>query len=75
MKIYSIESLQDDFAICEDDNCKCINIKISELPALAKEGDMIIIDDNGNITIDKELTKARREQIKKLEDSLFEENN
>lgn len=71
MIIYSIDRFEGNFAVCEDDSCACININIDKLPKDAKEGDMIVVYDNGKITIDKELTAARREQIRKLEDKLF----
>ena len=36
------------------------------------EGDILVISDEGEITVDAEETKRRREKIKKLQNSVWE---
>lgn len=71
MKIYSIDRFEENFAICEDDNCSVTKVKINDLPENAKPGDMIVVDDAGNIKVDEELTKARKEKILEMQNKLF----
>ncbi|KNF09964.1 protein of unknown function DUF3006 [Gottschalkia purinilytica] len=66
-----IDRFEGDLAIVELENDKMININIKKLPSEAKEGSVIIIEDE-IITIDKEETKKREEHIKKLLDDIFE---
>ena len=46
-------------------------IEQTELPADAKEGDVLVIRDDGTLLIDDAATKARREKIKKLQNNLW----
>ena len=66
-----IDRFEGNFAVCEKENREMINIKISKLPLEAKEGDLLLVDEDKIIILDTE-TKARRERIKKLMDDLWE---
>ena len=73
MKV-SIDRFEGIYAICEDDKCRLYAIDKGELPKGAKEGSVIELSDDGNIVIDEQATKLRRERIKKLQDKLFRRN-
>ena len=72
MRTLIIDRFEGTFAICEDADQKYFGIEISELPKGAAEGDVLKIDDQGAITIDKQATEARRSKIKKMQDKLWE---
>ena len=66
-----IDRFEGDFAVCENENRKMINIEKSKLPKEAKEGSALII--NGDkIEIDHIETENRRKRIKEMMDSLWE---
>lgn len=71
MRILSIDRFDGKYAICEDDEMRAFAINISEIPKDAKEGTVIIIDDDGEIRIDHEETNKRRKKIKKLQDEIW----
>lgn len=64
MKTLIIERFENNFAICEDKDKCFFGIELSELPKDAKAGDVLDIDDNGNIKINKEETQYRKVKIK-----------
>lgn len=57
---YIIDRFENEFAICEDENKKMIEIKKEDLPLNAKEGDVLNLKD-GTFSIDSEETKKTRE--------------
>ena len=57
---YIIDRFENEFAICEDENKKMIEIKKEDLPLNAKEGDVLNLTD-GTFSIDSEETKKIRE--------------
>lgn len=65
-----IDRFEGDFAIVESDDGKMLNIKISLLPEDASEGDVINLD---TLTIDKEETEKRKNDIEKIFEDLLEE--
>ncbi|ERI89603.1 hypothetical protein HMPREF1982_04468 [Clostridiales bacterium oral taxon 876 str. F0540] len=66
-----IDRFEENFAVCEKEDKKIINVERSKLPTEAKEGDVIVIHGN-KILIDENRTKSRREEIKKLAEDLWE---
>ena len=56
---YSVDRFEESFAVCEDENGKSVNIEKEKLPADAKEGDIISID-NGEVIFLAEETEERR---------------
>ena len=72
MRKLSIDRFEGNYAICEDGERKMFAIELGELPKGAKEGDILVISDEGEITVDAEETKHRREKIKKLQNSVWE---
>lgn len=71
MKILSVDRIEGIYVICEDKNRKMFAVELQEMPEGVKKGDIIVIDDEGNITIDEERTKAAKSKIKKLENSVW----
>lgn len=51
MKSLKIENFERGFAICADREKNFFAIEVKELPQTAKKGDIIIIDDDGKITL------------------------
>ncbi|MEE0859764.1 MAG: DUF3006 domain-containing protein [Acutalibacteraceae bacterium] len=60
MKTLIIDRFENGFAICEDKDKNFFGIEPSELPQNAKEGDVLDIDNNGNITINQAETNRRK---------------
>lgn len=66
-----IDRFEGNFAVCETENKKMINIEKSKLPGEAKAGDVIIQTEDG-YRIDKDGTDRRKERISKLMNDLWE---
>lgn len=63
MKTLIIERFENSFAICEDKDKSFFAIEIAELPKGAKAGDVLDIDNDGNIKINKEETERRKARM------------
>ena len=72
MKVLIIDRFEGNYAICEDKERKYFGIDISELPKGAREGDVLEISDDGQLTLNAEKTADRRSKMKKLQDKLWE---
>lgn len=71
MQKYIIDRFEGDFAVCENyDTEEIIDILKEKLPNDAKEGDILLKDDNENFCIDYEETKLRKERMEILRKSL-----
>lgn len=70
MKII-IDRFEGIYAVCEKENREMINIKRSDLPVEAKEGDVLHIH-HDKITIDVEETNRIKSQIEELTKDLWE---
>ena len=69
-----IDRFEGDFAVCEKEDRKMLNIKRAQVPVDAKEGDALII--NGDtITIDTATTEKRKNAVNKLFSSLFQKKD
>lgn len=66
-----IDRFEDEYAVCEDENKKILNINKSKIPKQAKEGDIIIYRD-GKYILDKEKTLNRKKYIEELTKDLWE---
>ena len=51
MKTLKINSFEGKYAICTDKDKSYFAIERGELPSGAKKGDIILIDENGDITV------------------------
>ena len=71
MQKYIIDRFEGDFAVCENyDTEEIIDILKEKLPNDAKEGDILLKNDNENFCIDYEETKLRKERMEILKKSL-----
>lgn len=64
MKV-TIDRFEGKYAVCEKEDNTMVNIEKSQIPADAKEGDILSIEDN-SITIDTYETKKKRKLIEEL---------
>lgn len=67
----TIDSIEEDFAICEDENENVHFIEKIKLPDGAKEGYVVTIFNDGTVVINEEKTKMRRQEILELQEKLF----
>ena len=56
----SVDSIEDGYATCEDDNRDKWEINIKKLPNGINEGDVALIKDDGKILIDDKEKKIRQ---------------
>lgn len=63
MKQLTIDRFEGKFAICEDAEEKYFAIETAELPEGAKEGAVLKITDEGELLLDEDETRVRRERI------------
>lgn len=77
-----IDRFEGIYAICEEQTAgkakkkkdlHFFGIELTELPEGAKEGDVLVIGDDGVLKLDAAATKARREKIQKLQNSVWED--
>ncbi|NNU78757.1 DUF3006 domain-containing protein [Clostridium estertheticum] len=66
-----INRLEGSYAVCEKEDKTMIDINSIDLPFEAKEGDVLVLDNN-MITIDIEETEKRHRDIQVLTDDLWE---
>lgn len=84
MRTLIIDRFEGGYAICEEQvsgkekpkgkkkkDLQYYGIERQELPQNAKEGDVLVIDDEGSLKIDEAATKARRKKIRQMEQKLF----
>ncbi|NLJ97575.1 MAG: DUF3006 domain-containing protein [Clostridiales bacterium] len=72
MKKYIVDRFEGNYAVCEDENNISVNIKRNHLPIETKEGDCLIMKDDGNFYIDYESKVTRIQNIRKKLNDLFE---
>lgn len=67
---YSVERIEENIAICEDDLGETIKLSLDELPENIREGDIIVRTENG-YTIDSDETSVRRKKMAEMQKKLF----
>ena len=67
---YSVERIEENVALCEDDLGKTVKLRLDELPENIREGDMIVRTENG-YTIDSDETSVRRKKMAEMQKKLF----
>lgn len=70
MEKYTVDRIEDGFAVCENEECKTQNIPLTDLPPGLREGDVILLN-QGKYEISKEETQKLRKEIFDLQNSLF----
>lgn len=63
MKQLIIDRFEGVYAICEDKEEKHFAIPSSDLPEGAKEGCVLVLSDDGELTLDLEETQRRRQRL------------
>lgn len=71
METITIERIEGDIVVCEREDMTTIDIPISELPADIKVGNVLIIANDGSMSIDKEEEERRRDRIFNLYEEIF----
>ena len=72
MRVLSVDRFEGVYVICVDKNKKMYAIELQEMPEGVKKGDMIVIADDGVITVDETRTKNAKSKNKKLESLAWE---
>ena len=65
-----IDRFEGNYAVCEKEDRSMVDIKKSKIPGIAKEGDVLSIN-NDVIIIDVEETQKRRRKVEKLTKDLW----
>jgi hypothetical protein len=65
-----IDRFEGDFAVCEQEDKKMVNIDRSKLPEQSAEGDVLDIS-SGTIRIDRNETNERKKKISNMMDNLW----
>lgn len=71
METLTIDRFEGDIAVCEQEDMTTINIPINKLPQGIKVGNVLIVADDGTMSIDQEEENRRRDRINNLYDSIF----
>jgi hypothetical protein len=66
----TIDRFEGEFAVCEQEDRTMINIRKENIPPEAKEGDILIIEED-SISIDTTGTAERKKRINRLMDDLW----
>ena len=72
MRKLIIDREEGNIAICETEEKEMIQICIERLPTNSKEGDCIILLEDGSIVKDENRTKERKQILQNLMESLWE---
>ena len=71
---YSVERIEENVALCEDDLGETVKLRLEELPENIREGDIIVRTENG-YTIDTDETSVRRKKMAEMQKKLFNKKN
>ncbi len=66
-----VDRIEEGIAVCEKDDLSRINIPLSDLPDGTSEGSVIMKDENGEYTLDRNQEAARRKKMLELQKNLF----
>ncbi|MBP3939455.1 MAG: DUF3006 domain-containing protein [Clostridia bacterium] len=67
---YTVDRIEEDFAVCEDENGAMVNIEKTQLPADIREGDIVSVE-NGEAVILRDETQERRKIISQKRKDIF----
>lgn len=71
--LYIVDRFEGEYAVCEDEEGKTHDFARVELPQGAREGDVIRRAGDGAFYIDHAQTQRRREETRRLFESLMED--
>lgn len=67
---YAIDRFEGEFAVLQDDDERSYTVARADLPAGARQGDVLFRRGDGGYAAAPEETQARRERIRRLEERL-----
>ncbi len=67
---YTVDRIEEGFAVCEDENGIMVNIEIATLPADVREGDIVLVE-NGRAVFLEDETQERRRMIQQKRKDIF----
>lgn len=70
MDFLSVDRIEENYLVCENQDEEIKFIEYKKLDKNISEGSIIYIDSHGNIKLDEEKTKIRRNLIRNLEEKL-----
>jgi hypothetical protein len=71
MKKLIIDRFEGSYAICENEDESCLKIPKTKLPAGCREGECLIMDEDGLLQKDPEAYSDRQKRIRDKMDRLF----
>ena len=71
MNFVSIDSIEEDFAVCEDEEGKKLTIDFKDLPKGIFEGAVLVKNERKKWIISEKLTKERKQTILDLRKSIY----
>lgn len=71
---YFVDRIEEGFAVCEDENGLSGNFELTKLPDGVREGDILLLSDDG-FSVLKDETEERRKRIAKLQKSIFKKKD
>ncbi|MBR6634136.1 MAG: DUF3006 domain-containing protein [Clostridia bacterium] len=73
MKKLTVDRVEENIAVCMDENEILAQICVSDLPFAVREGSIITVNDDGSFRLDVSAENERREELFDLQESLFDE--
>ena len=68
---WMIDRFEENYAVCERADGSTVDVDRSSLPEGVAEGDCLILDQNGEWSIDRDATEARRIRLARRTRALF----
>ncbi len=66
LEFLSVDRIEENVVICENQNGEEVVVSSKNIPPELEEGNIIFIDENGNIVIDEQKTRCRKKLIVEL---------
>lgn len=72
MKKFSVDRIEEDFAVCECDDLSHISVPLKNFPFEVNEGMIIVLNDDGKYSRDEDEEAVMRKKILSLQHKIFE---
>lgn len=66
-----VDRIEDGYAVCEMENQKMIDIKLTQINGNIRDGDVLVYSD-GFYKVDEELTNKRKDEVKNLVEGMWD---
>jgi len=73
MKKLTVDRIEENIAVCTDENEIITELCVSDFPFEVREGTVIIVNVDGSFERDSQAEEKRREELFALQESLFDE--